>query len=309
MAKLAKPKKLSLERKLSRCGYVFILPLIFGVFMIWLPNIVQAMVFTLNELTVKPGSYELEWMGFEYFRQALFENAEFIPMLLSSLQSLVADIPVILIFSLFMAVMLNQEFHGRTFVRAVFFIPVVLVTGVVANTAYETGLSDIMASQNLGDTASQTARLTAEIESLLLSLNFGEGLLGIVSAAVTGISDVVQSSGVQIFLFLAALQEIPESLYEAARVEGCTKWETFWKITLPMLAPQILVVAIYTLVDIFSQSDSPLFKYLDSLAFAQQQYSYASAMYWLYTAAVGIGIAVVGLIIARATHRRVEGGR
>ena len=91
-------------------------------------------------------------------------------------------------------------------------------------------------------------------------------------------------------------------------MEGCTKWETFWKITLPMLAPQILVVAIYTLVDMFSQSDSALFKYLDSLAFSQQQYSYASSMYWLYTAAVGMAIAVVGLIIARATHRRAEGG-
>ena len=207
-----------------------------------------------------------------------------------------------------MAVLLNQNFRGRTFVRAVFFIPVVLVTGVVANTAYETGLNDILSSQNLGDAANQATQMTAGVESLLLSLNFGEGLLSFVSAAVTGISRVVQSSGVQIFLFLAALQEIPESLYEAARVEGCTKWETFWKITLPMLAPQILVVAIYTLVDMFSQSDSALFKYLDSLAFSQQQYSYASSMYWLYTAAVGIAIAVVGLIIARATRRRAEGG-
>lgn len=275
---------------------------------IWLPNIVQAMVFTLNELKVLPGDYTLTWMGLEYFRRALTENAEFIPLLLSSLRSLASDIPVILIFSLFMAVLLNQNFRGRTFVRAVFFIPVVLVTGVVANTAYETGLNDILSSQNLGDAANQATQMTAGVESLLLSLNFGEGLLSFVSAAVTGISRVVQSSGVQIFLFLAALQEIPESLYEAARVEGCTKWETFWKITLPMLAPQILVVAIYTLVDMFSQSDSALFKYLDSLAFSQQQYSYASSMYWLYTAAVGIAIAVVGLIIARATRRRAEGG-
>ena len=305
---MAKRKPCSLEHKLSRCGYVFILPLIFGVCVIWLPNIVQAMVFTLNELKVLPGDYTLTWMGLEYFRRALTENAEFIPLLLSSLRSLASDIPVILIFSLFMAVLLNQNFRGRTFVRAVFFIPVVLVTGVVANTAYETGLNDILSSQNLGDAANQATQMTAGVESLLLSLNFGEGLLSFVSAAVTGISRVVQSSGVQIFLFLAALQEIPESLYEAARVEGCTKWETFWKITLPMLAPQILVVAIYTLVDMFSQSDSALFKYLDSLAFSQQQYSYASSMYWLYTAAVGIAIAVVGLIIARATRRRAEGG-
>ena len=294
---MAKRKPCSLERKLSRCGYVFILPLIFGVCVIWLPNIVQAMVFTLNELKVLPGDYTLTWMGLEYFRRALTENAEFIPLLLSSLRSLASDIPVILIFSLFMAVLLNQNFRGRTFVRAVFFIPVVLVTGVVANTAYETGLNDILSSQNLGDAANQATQMTAGVESLLLSLNFGEGLLSFVSAAVTGISRVVQSSGVQIFLFLAALQEIPESLYEA-----------FWKITLPMLAPQILVVAIYTLVDMFSQSDSALFKYLDSLAFSQQQYSYASSMYWLYTAAVGIAIAVVGLIIARATRRRAEGG-
>lgn len=167
------------------------------------------MVFTLNELKVLPGDYTLTWMGLEYFRRALTENAEFIPLLLSSLRSLASDIPVILIFSLFMAVLLNQNFRGRTFVRAVFFIPVVLVTGVVANTAYETGLNDILSSQNLGDAANQATQMTAGVESLLLSLNFGEGLLSFVSAAVTGISRVVQSSGVQIFLFLAALQEIP----------------------------------------------------------------------------------------------------
>ena len=292
---MAKRKPCSLERKLSRCGYVFILPLIFGVCVIWLPNIVQAMVFTLNELKVLPGDYTLTWMGLEYFRRALTENAEFIPLLLSSLRSLASDIPVILIFSLFMAVLLNQNFRGRTFVRAVFFIPVVLVTGVVANTAYETGLNDILSSQNLGDAANQATQMTAGVESLLLSLNFGEGLLSFVSAAVTGISRVVQSSGVQIFLFLAALQEIPESLYEAARVEGASGWEAFWKITLPMISPIILVNGVYTVIDSCTKSTNPVMDQAlkDTM---MMKYSLASAEAILYLLAVGlIVLAIFGI--------------
>ena len=299
-----RPKKtLSVERRLSRCGYVFLLPLFFGALCIWLPILIQSVLFTVNELTVTPGGFTLEWKGLEYFRAALFDDAEYIPLLVSSLRSLVTELPVLLIFSLFMAVLLNQQFRGRAFVRAVFFIPVVLVSGVVANTAYETGMADLMASQNLGD-GSEGMQLAAGVTDLLLSLNMGEGLMTGVSQAVTGISQVVESSGVQIFLFLAALQEIPESLYEAARVEGCTKWESFWKVTLPMLVPQIIVVAIYTLVDIFSQSDSPLFKHLDSLAFSQQQYSYASSMYWIYSLVMGLLIGVAALIILSMRRRR-----
>ena len=202
--------------------------------------------------------------------------------------------------------LLNRKFFGRTVVRAIFFIPVVLVSGVVSNTASQTGLMDIMSSaaQTGGE---ESFELASSVSMLLTSLNMGEGVTEFISSSVENISEIVQSSGVQIFIFIAALQEIPTSLYEASEVEGCSKWESFWKITFPMLLPQILVVTIYTFVDCLSDSTLDLYKHLDSLAFSQQQYSYASSMYWLYSLSLALIVLIVAGIVGAVNRSSRKG--
>ncbi|MBE6904392.1 MAG: sugar ABC transporter permease [Ruminococcaceae bacterium] len=304
---MRKGKTMSVEKQLSIYGYIFIIPLIFGALFIWLPNIISSFNYTINELTVTAeDGIVLSFRGFEYFKTALTQNAEFIPLLLSTLQTVVAQIPIIIIFSLFIAVILNRKFFGRTVVRAIFFIPVVLVSGVVSNTASQTGLMDIMSSaaQTGGE---ESFELASSVSMLLTSLNMGEGVTEFISSSVENISEIVQSSGVQIFIFIAALQEIPTSLYEASEVEGCSKWESFWKITFPMLLPQILVVTIYTFVDCLSDSTLDLYKYLDSLAFSQQQYSYASSMYWLYSLSLALIVLIVAGIVGAVNRSSRKG--
>ena len=110
------------------------------------------------------------------------------------------------------------------------------------------------------------------------------------------------NSFIQIFIFLAALQEVPDALYEAAKVEGCSGWELFWKITIPLISPQIVVAFVYSLVDSYVRSDSQLFNYIHNLAFGQSQYAYATAMYWIYFLCIGIIIALSGRIMSAFVH-------
>ncbi len=289
----------TLEKRRARVGYVFIIPLILGVVFIFIPNLIQTFQFTINDIEITEGGYRLNPAGFHYFRQALTVNPMFNKYLIMSLQELVTNIPVITIFSMFIATLLNQRFRGRTFARAVFFIPVLLATGIVARVETTSKIMEFASSGALSTGTSLDSLQLNGLNDLLLGLNFSPALISIISGAASGIYGVIQSSGIQIFIFLAGLQEIPDSIYEAASVEGCTQWESFWKITIPMVSPQIAVCFIYTVVDAFTKDDSALFSYIKELAFGQNQYAYANAMYMIYLACIAVILGILGLLVSR----------
>ena len=286
-------KALSLERKRARYGYVFTLPFIMGLLLIFVPNIVKTFLFSINEVIIEPSGYSLEGAGFQYYYKALFEDAKFVQHVITSLGELLIEVPVILIFSLFMAMVLNQEFKGRVVARAIFFLPVILSTGIIANVDSNAGMDTLMSIRNALDSENMEAGL--ELTRILTSMNFNETLIEIVVDAANGVEDIVNASGMQIFIFLAAFQQIPSSVHEAAQVEGCSKWVLFWKIILPMTSKQIIVAGVYTVIDVFTRSESELFTYINDMAYANNQYSFAMAMYLIYALglAVMMGIALV----------------
>ena len=294
-------RRLSVERRRMRVGYLFCLPLIFGLAAMFIPSMVQTVIFTLNDLEVDPtgNGYSLVWVGLHNYQRALTENPQFLIHLKNSLQSMFIDLPVVVVFSLFMAVVLNQKFKGRLFARLVFFIPVLLATGVVASIESNTNLLGMVADSTV-DTGSAVdmSQLTG-LRDLLLSLNFSDKLISIVASAANGIYGIVQASGIQIFILLAALQEIPGSLYEAAKVEGCDGWSLFWKITFPMVSPQLVVCGVYTVVDAYSSVSNTLSPYTEQVAFRLNQYGYATAMNFLYFLAVGLVLLVLSGIVSR----------
>jgi ABC-type sugar transport system permease subunit len=298
LRKIPERKTRSLEKRKALAGYFFIFPLIAGVVLVFIPNMIQTFVFTVNDIVIDKGSYTLDYIGAKNFITSLTIDPQFIRLLAESIRQLVTDIPVILIFSLFLATILNQRFRGRLLARSIFFVPVILATGIIAKVE---SLTDFM---NIVEVGRQTAGGMAGtdfagFEQLLSSLNFNAGLVRIVVGAADGIYRVVQSSGIQIFIFMAALQEVPTSLYEAANVEGCSRWELFWKITLPVISPQILVCGVYTIVDTFSKPNSPMFEYINRLAFSQNQYGLATAMYMLYFLCIAAIIAIAGFAMSR----------
>ncbi len=291
-------KPTSLQRKQARYGYLFIFPLILGTIILFIPNMILTVVYSLNDIHISGRGYTLDWVGLSNYYAALFTDRDFTWTLLTSAGKLVTDIPVILVFSLFISTVLNQKFRGRIFARVVFFIPVLLATGIIAKIEDTSGLM-------MGDRVVQTGTALdsfqmAGMQDLLSTINLPSALTDIIVGAADGIYRVVQSSGIQILIFLAGLQEIPGSLYEAAKVEGCSGWELFWKITIPMISPLILVNSVYTIVDTFTQYGNPMVDYISSVtASSSTKYGVATAMYMLYFLCIAVVIAVAGLIMLR----------
>lgn len=298
---MAKRKKrvMSFKKKQIIAGYVFILPLILGAVILFLPNMVNSVVFSLNDIDVGNNGYTLVWKGFRYYYEALFVNADFIEQVLLSLKDMLVSVPVIIVFSLFIASLLNQKFHGRVVARAIFFLPVIIATGLITKVDMDYNLVTNLSNRTELEVSGQLMNMAG----FLSSLNFNETLIKIVVNAANGISTVVVSSGMQIFILLTAFQEIPISSYEAAMIEGASKWEIFWKITIPSISKQIIVTAIYTVIDIFAKTDNAIFNFISKIGFEGAQYGLAMAMSIIYLLTLGIMVAIIMLAISRMMRK------
>jgi len=278
----------SLKKQRAIAGIVFSSPFIIGLIILFIPSLISLFRFSFNDIKVLVGGngYEMKFAGFDYYSEALFKDAKFNRMLVETIGSMLVQTPIILIFSLFAASLLNQEFKGRLFARIVFFIPVIVSTGIIAY--IDNNWVSAMTVNKLDNVLA-----TGEgfgLEMILSQIDIGKGVFDVVISAADGLNEIIRSSGMQIFIFLAAFQEVPHSLYEAAKVEGCSAWECFWKITIPSVAPQIIICGVYTLIDVYTATDTEIYTYIEEFAFVSNQQSLASAMNVLYLLMVGIVI-------------------
>ena len=292
---LVKKRKSSLIRRREYYGYFFILPLIIGVLFIFIPNLYHTLQYSVSSLELGKKGYDATFEGFSQYKAAFTKDANFVPYLVTELKSFLTDGPVITIFSMFIAVLLNGKFHGRTAARLIFFIPVILSTGIISSIESST---DLLANVEAGMTSSDTS-LVSGLSNMLLQMNLPKFIIDIIGSAISGIYSVVQRSGMQIFILLTGLQQIPNSLYEAAQVEGCNGWESFWKITFPMMGPHIRISIVYTIVDLTSRTDTVLAKYINLLAFRSNMFSLGTAMYVIYLLIVLVIVAIVLFVLNR----------
>jgi len=284
--------KLGLTTKRALMGYVFVAPFIIGLLTFFIYPMVQSVIFSMNQMEVSTGGYILKPNGFEYFSRAINVHASFRRDLVDAVIYMVTNVPLIIIFSFFAANLLNQKFRGRSLARAIFFIPVILTSGIILTV--ETG--DLLQS-SVGllntDTTEGTFR-SAELARFLLQTNLNSHFVGYIVGAVDRIYQIVVASGVQILVFLSGLQSISPSLFEASNIEGATGWENFWKITFPMVSPLILVNTVYSIIDSFTNSTNNVMKVIRNIAFVENNYGYSSAMSLIYFSAI---ILVLGMVI------------
>ncbi|MBE6558442.1 MAG: sugar ABC transporter permease [Ruminococcaceae bacterium] len=307
--KAKKRKVASLDRKKARAGWVFVLPFVIGFAFVYLPIIWNSIWMSFHELKIiTGGGYELIWAGLDNYQWALFEDPSFVQTLIAGLGELAFDIPAILIFSLFMAVLLNQKMVGRAAFRAIFFIPVILATGImesiegqnILGTMMESGIND-----GSGGSASTEIVSAMDISRLFSSMKIGTELVTYVVDMINNIYDIVNRSGVQMLIFLAGLQSISPAIYEACRIDGATAWETFWKITFPMISPMILVNGVYTIIDSFTTDSNSVMSYINSVYQATDGQVRSSAMAWMYfMIVVLIILAVVGIFSAFVFYQK-----
>lgn len=294
-------KPLSYDKQKVLFGWLFLAPWLIGFVGIFLYSMIDSVIYSMsNVYFLGPSSAEqvasfvtnrgitgntffkmgilFEFVGFQNFVYAWNIHSEYRRVLISSMVESLINLPVILIFSLLIATMLNTKFKGNVFARAVFFLPVIL-----ASEAVTIALSQAVDLQALMQGNSMGIFGNFQLNTLLIESGFPEKIVEFLVSIVNTIFSIISLAGVQILIFLAGLQSIPTHLYEAAKVEGATPYESFWKITIPMVSPHVITVGVFTIVDSFLKSPvtSLIIQTKDN-----QQYGVSSAMAWIYFLAV-----------------------
>ena len=253
------PNKISSKMKNSTrkavWGFIFVIPLIIGFVYFFLIPFIYTVIYSLSWVENTGNIIVLGFDNYIYaFKQITFtynwESYLFTEWIVFVLMDMVTDIPIILIFSMIMAVILNSEFKGRAAARAIFFIPVIF-----NSQAIDTAVSAYSALANT--TSGATDDLFSQMfnfKDFLTEAKLPPFLVTFLGDASTKIYDIISYSGIQILIFLSAIQSVPRHLYEAAKMEGATQYEMFWKITFPMVTPMLLAAAVYTVVDSFLRS-------------------------------------------------------
>jgi ABC-type sugar transport system permease subunit len=299
-----KKKKMSLMTRRSITGYLFILPWLIGFLWFYARSLFMSVQFSMSELTVNPGGgYTLDFVGLDNYIYAFRVHGTFKQILTTSVGNMLIDVPLITFFSLFMAILLNKKFRGRTLVRAIFFLPVILNSGAImdamdlARTMMSGGISS--ASAEMASAASGNGVSIEYYIQMFSALGLPDSIIQYISGAVSRISDIINASGVQIIIFIAALQSIPGSMYEVAKIEGATAYETFWKVTFPMVLPHIITNVVYTVVDSFADSDVVDLAY--DTAFTNNNYGLSSVMSLVSTVITCLILVIVCRFIQKRT--------
>ena len=284
----------TLAHKDAVAGLLFILPWLIGTIYFFIKPFVTVILYSFFEVPNTGALLDGEFAGFRVFQRVFTEDTTFIRSFFESILGIFGTSVFIIFFSIFVALILKSKFHGRTLVRAVFFLPVIIATGPVLDIINGESIAQLMMS---GESASMMFQATS-IEDILVQIGLSEEITTMFSTLVSEIFNLSWKSGIQILLFLAGLQNVPNHLYEAADVEGASGWEKFWRITFPMVTPILLLNTIYTVIDGFTDYSNTIIRQI--VAQTQRLHlSYAAALGTSYFLVVFLIIIVIYLIINR----------
>lgn len=275
----------TLKRKESMNGYLFILPWIIGTALLFVFPIWRSLEMSFSNVTDYT-QYTIEPAGLSHYRDALTTDVKYISHYIRNIKDLLQTVPFVNVFSLLIAVMLNRKFKGRTVFRAIFFLPVILGSGFAMHQ---------LMNQGVDGGAMETVKEVLIPREVAIYL--GAEATQFISTFLDLISTILWKCGVPTVIFLAGLQGVPSSLYEAARVDAASEWEMFWLITLPMITPMMLLNLVYTVIDSFNDSSNVLLSYINKVSFDELKFEYAAAMAWLFFAWIIVLVGIIFLIM------------
>lgn len=283
----------------SIMGYVFISPFIVGFFLIFSYALITSVMFACSDISINENGYELKYVGLDYFKHILTVHPTYNRSLVNSIRTTLLNVPLVVFFSFFMAVLLNQNFKGRSFVRVLFFTPVILSTGILQKMDNFKSLESGFGGGQLNSAISDAVGIF-DLSSFLLSLNIAPDVVVYLTNAVESIYTIINMSGIQMLIFLMALQSISPSLYEASAIEGATTWENMWKITFPLVSPYILTTSIYTIIDSFTSYRNPIMEEIQAVSQGNSlNFSMLTSMSFIYFALISVILVVVTLVISK----------
>ena len=296
--------KIPYERRKALYGYGFLAIWIIGTLYFFIRPLITSFWYSLNKTTVTIGQMSTEFIGIQNYIDTFTKDTDYTEALLTVLKDTLWKTPIIIIFSILIAVILNQKFRGRTFARAVFFLPVIIATGPVISiingdmdTSGYSGGADQFSTMFETDMAGPLLRFLGENK-------ISDSVTELISLVTSDIFNLVWNSGIQIIIFLAALQNIPFSAKEAAQIEGATSWEFFWKITLPYISPMIVANLIYTIIDSFIDTTNGVMELVLEQASAWN-HGYSAAMAWAYFLIVILALCIVLPIVNKFVYYEV----
>ncbi len=298
--KKQKNKLAGLQKRKAIAGYIFIAPFIIGFLVFMVKPFFQSLYMSFCNVEVSAGSFNPVWQGIDNYVRAFTIDPEFTRLLVEEISRMVVDSLAIMVFSFFVALILNQKFKGRALVRAIFFLPVILSSGVILG--LETDNSLMAQIQVAIEDTTSGISITGAVEDILRTAGVGVRAFETVFEIIDNIYNIAISSGIQIIIFLSGLQTISSSMYEAADIEGCTKWESLWKITFPMISSMFLVNWIYTVVDFCMRSDNEVIDKITTVMTQQINYGFSSAMTWIYFVIVMAFVGISSLIISKGVY-------
>lgn len=302
---MRKKKNRGIEAIKRRYGTFFVLPWVIGVVLFVVVPIFKTLLFSVSIVTIGEAGLRVQFTGFSNYYRLLMENTVYVDRLAASLTSIFTSLPIIISLSLILAIILNQNFKGRMFMRGIFFLPVIISSGVVMYILEGGGTTTAGSiTSALGSAAGTTAYVDAiDFSAILSRLNLPTDINNLMMDYLSNTFNLIWSCGVQILLFIAGLQTIPSQLYEVGRVEGATAWESFWYITFPMLGRVLMLVLFYTMIELFVEDSALVNAVLQDMRW-HNIYDSTSAQLWIYFLCVGIVIGIIMWIYSKAFLKR-----
>lgn len=291
--------KFSMERRKIIFGYIFISPFILGFLIFFAFPLYLSIRLSVGRIA-RFADILINFSGFEHYIKAFVYDATFIPILLNVISQVTIRLPLIITFSLLISILINKDIELKGFFRTAAFLPFLLGTGHVMEQLLGIGISN---------TALSAARGIIVPREVVVYL--GQGVAQTIDLVLNEITIILWKTGVQVLLFLSGLQAIPISLYESAKIDSATEWEMFWKITLPMISPILLLNVVYTIVDSFLDISNPILTYIKKVSFDSLQFEYGAALGWIYFILILLIIGIVfsvfkNYVMNTSQERRVK---
>lgn len=286
--------KYSTSKKLN--GLIFMLPWLIGFITFFAVPIKNTILYSFNKVEVgASGGIELTFNGIQnyidLFVSEVSTTSQPIQRIFATENiSIFTNLPLIVIFSLFLAILANAKFPGRGVVRVIFFLPIVLGLPLIVEwTANSTGRMMIESASGGMFGAENGAELLLEYTFL------PKKIIEFLAVVLENIFQLFTRTGVQTLIFLAGLQSISPSHYEVAKIEGANRYETFWKVTLPLLSNVLLFAVIYTMIDLFLNSS--IAEEVYNFAFTKSKIGVGSALSVVYMVNVLVVLVIVLLFL------------
>lgn len=286
--------KMSYQTKKQIYGFLFILPWFIGFLLFFAQPFVESFKYSFQQLKPTSQGFVGTYAGLDNYKFAIFRDTVFLRECVNSISNLI-QVPLILIYSIAFALLIKGKFVGRSFMRAVAFLPVIIGSGVLMQILKE----DVFSQGVRGGNSVYLFTAGGGLQNIFVAMGLNQGIINFINRIISQIFDLSWKSGVQIMLFLAGLHNIPEYVYEAASLEGAREFEKFFKVTLPLLTPMILLNTIYSVIDSFSDYGNKIIQMIYSTTFDQVRLGYASALSILYFLMIIVVLGFVYFIIRK----------